>query len=211
MRLFLICILCISSSVVFATWEVYLELSGTWEDVASETIEVSMVAGYDDEFLDALEWMHNFGLTRFGTPEKFRPYDVLSRQEAAKFFSQFAKEILYRTIDQTKYCYFDDMQWVDPSLKNYIIESCLLSMFWWSWGKFFPLDTFTKWQALAVLMRWLTWYQEEWWTYRRWVYRQQAWETWLTKDANISHWSKAVTRYEVALLLYRAAQKVQIE
>jgi hypothetical protein len=189
------------------TWDVLPEESPTIETTNEQ--EVSMGWWYDDEFLQALDWMHNFWLTRFDKPETFRPYDILSRQEAAKFFSQFAKEILYRTLDQTKYCYFDDMEWVDPSLKNYIIESCLLHMFWWSWGYFFPFDTFTKGQALAVLMRWLDGYKDESGTYRWWAYRQQAWEAWLTKDANISHWDKAVTRYEVALLLYRAAQRIQ--
>jgi len=189
------------------TWEVIIDESSTIENVLEQ--EVTMWWSYDDEFLNALEWMHDYGLTRFDTPERFRQYDVLSRQEAAKFFSQFAKEILYRTLDQTKYCFFDDMEWVDPSLKNYIIESCLLHMFWWSGWYFFPFDTFTKWQALAVLIRWLDGYKDEWGTYRWSEYRQYAWEAWLTKDPNIGHGEKAVTRYEVALLLYRAAQKIQ--
>lgn len=40
-------------------------------------------------------------------------------------------------------------------------------------------------------------------------YRQQAWELGLTKDIEIAHGDKPITRYEVALLLYRAGQKIQ--
>ena len=88
-----------------------------------------MLAGYDEEFLLALTRMHANGLTKFPEPIDFRPYDLLSRQEASKFFSQFAKEIVYKTLDQTAYCFFDDMNGVDPSLKNYILESCMLHLF----------------------------------------------------------------------------------
>lgn len=120
--------------------------------------------------------MHARGMTRYDTVEAFRPYDFLSRQEGAKFFSQFAKEVLYKVVDPKRSCAFTDLQKVDPSLKSYIIESCLLGMFHGNQGRFFPLDTFTKGQALAVLVRILDGNKEETGIYRWSSYRQRAWD-----------------------------------
>ena len=183
----------------------------TWVvlDQAVEQKNTVPDVGYDGEFLQALVWMHDRGMTRYETSKEFRPYDLLSRQEAAKFFSQFTKEVLYKVLDQTRYCVFDDLGWVDPTLKNAILESCMLHVFWWSAGNFFPHDVFTKWQAMTVLIRALDGYKEETWTYRRTNYRQRAWDLGLTIDSEIGNGEFAVTRYEVALLLYRAGKLVE--
>jgi hypothetical protein len=171
--------------------------------------EATTLPSYDEEFLNALHRMHDLWLTKYDKPALFRPYDLLTRQEAAKFFAQFGSQVLYRTLDQTRYCAFDDMDWVDPSLKNYIIQACMLHMFGWSGGYFFPFDTFTKGQALAVLMRGLVGYEDETGIHRWGNYRQKARDRWLTKDVEIANGTKPVTRYEVALLLWRAAQKIE--
>ncbi len=78
------------------------------------------------ELKAAVEWMHTNGMTKYDNPDEFRSDDVLTRQEAAKFFSEFAINVLYKDIDQNKFCGFDDLEEADPSLKNHIISSCLL-------------------------------------------------------------------------------------
>ena len=107
----------------------------------------------DHEFLDALAWMHDIGMTRYDTLDAFRPHDFVTRQEGAKFFSVFTKQVLLKTLDTGKYCFFDDLENADPSLKNSILESCMLGIFNGSGGYFFPDQVFTKAQAIAVLMR----------------------------------------------------------
>jgi len=83
----------------------------------------------DEELIVAVEWMHANGMTKYDNYDDFRSFDVLSRQEAAKFFSEFAINILYKDIDQNKFCGFDDLEEADPSLKNHIVSSCLLGIF----------------------------------------------------------------------------------
>jgi hypothetical protein len=68
-------------------------------------------------------------MTRYSSLTAYRPYDIVARQEAAKFFSVFSKEILLSVIDVSKYCAFTDLDDADPTLKNAILESCLLNLF----------------------------------------------------------------------------------
>ena len=70
--------------------------------------------------------MHDEGMTKYDTVEDFRPHDYLTREAAAKFFSVFTKQVLLKTFDTNKYCAFDDLEEADPSLKNSILESCML-------------------------------------------------------------------------------------
>lgn len=84
------------------------------------------VLSQDTELMEAIDWMHGNGMTKYESVVDFRPTDTLARQEAAKFFSEFAINILYKDIDQNKFCGFDDIDDADPSLKNHILSSCLL-------------------------------------------------------------------------------------
>ena len=68
-------------------------------------------------------------MTKYQSLSLYRPYDILARQEAAKFLSGFAKEILLSVLDVSKYCAFTDLDEADPTLKNAILESCLLNLF----------------------------------------------------------------------------------
>lgn len=82
-----------------------------------------------NEVEQAVSWMHDLGMTKFDTVDAFRPDDYVTRQEAAKFFSQFATNVRYQVIDQNKFCGFDDLDQADPSLVNHILNSCLLGLF----------------------------------------------------------------------------------
>ena len=82
-----------------------------------------------DEFVSAVDRMFDKKMTRYKSLSAYRPYDIVARQEAAKFFSGFAKEILLTVIDVSKYCAFTDLDEADPTLKNAILESCLLNLF----------------------------------------------------------------------------------
>ncbi len=156
------------------------------------------------ELSAAVEWMHANGMTKYSNLDEFRSDDVLTRQEAAKFFSEFAINVLYKDIDQNKFCGFDDLEEADPSLKNHIVSSCLLWIFQWTAGYFKPQDNFTKAQALAVLVRSLEGLSNEetlpWWINYFW----KAQELSLTNETDPYALDRPLLRYEMALLLYRA-------
>ncbi|MDP2669998.1 MAG: hypothetical protein Q8O99_03220 [bacterium] len=83
----------------------------------------------DVEFVEAVNWMYSKQMTSYKEPEQFRGEDLVSRQQAAKFFVGYATNVLYQVIDTSRYCSFDDLQDADPTLKNAILQSCLLRLF----------------------------------------------------------------------------------
>ena len=103
----------------------------------------------------------------------------------------------------TKYCEFDDLEKADASLRNSILVSCLLNLFHGSNGMFFPDQSLTKAQALAVLVRALEGYQPEDLEPRWYYYHARALELGLTKEQDVNSLDKPITRYEIALMLYR--------
>lgn len=159
----------------------------------------------DDEFISAVKWMHTRGLTTYADAKDFRGEDILTREEAAKFFTQFSMNVLLRIIDMTKYCEFDDLEDADPTLRNALLQSCLLHLFHGSNGKFFPQQQLTKAQALTVLIRALEGNQPEDVEPRWHYYHIRAKELGLTKETNEMLLDMPVSRYEIALLLARAA------
>lgn len=200
--------------VVFATSEIYFYRRKMRFSVLVTILTVTFVnigvyalaesSSQDIELQAAVEWMHTNGMTKYNNPDEFRSDDVLTRQEAAKFFSEFAINILYKDIDQNKFCGFDDLEEADPSLKNHIISSCLLWIFQWTAGYFKPNDSFTKAQALAVLVRSLEGLSNEDALPWRINYFWKAQELGLTNETDPYVLDRPLLRYEMALLLYRA-------
>lgn len=179
----------------------------TGADVSA--IDYKKIMLEDQEFKQALERMFSVGMTRLKTVEEFRGDEPVTRQQAAKFFSQFAKEVMYSTMDVAKYCRFSDLDSADPSLKNYILEACLFSLFQGSSGKFSPHTPLTKDQALAVLMRAVEGgFLDERNDPRRKPYYDKAVNFGITKETDLSKFAAPITRYELALLLYRAGRIV---
>lgn len=93
-------------------------------------------------------------LTSFLATEDFKPNNSIRRDEAAKFFVNFAK-----LVGKTKYtvnanqCQFSDLNKAWSDLRNIITESCKLGIFKGTKGKFNPTDNLTNAEAIAVLMR----------------------------------------------------------
>lgn len=159
----------------------------------------------DAEFAQAVDRMYANGMTKYKDVTLFRGEEPVTRQQAAKFFSQFSKEVIFSTMDVSKYCRFSDLDQADPSLKNYVLEACLFSLFQGSSGKFFPDAVLTKDQAIAVLMRAINngFMDEE--TDPRWrLYYEKAFDFGITKETSLENFSNPLSRYELALLLRRA-------
>lgn len=160
----------------------------------------------DQEFLEALFWMYEDDYTRYSTPENFRPFDVLSRQEWAHFLATYASKEMGTILDLQKDCIFNDLEQADQTLQNSILFSCLLGIFQWYEGNFRPQDDMTKAEFLAVLIRSIGWVSaDETKRPRRQDYYSQAFERWLTNESDPSRVDTPLSRYEVTLLLHRAS------
>lgn len=160
----------------------------------------------DEELSEAIEWMYENWLTIYNTPETFMINDSLTREQASKFFAQFAETILNqeftKDIDLSK---FSDLEKADPSLTHYIIQANHLWLFQWLNWKFMPRDKLTQAQAITVIIRMIDWKLDEskWYWFRN--YFNNANDYWLLKrwDFNLSTLDNTnITRWDTALLLY---------
>lgn len=68
-------------------------------------------------------------MTRFTDESSFQPLQALTREQAAKFFAEFAKKELQKQPDLNMSCSFSDSAKIDPTLQASVIESCQLGLF----------------------------------------------------------------------------------
>ncbi len=192
-KLFLICtILVLAVQTSFSVSDVSVLLT----DNESE---------FGAEFLEALRFSYDNWLTKFKTVDNFRPYDELTREQAAKIVWVFASKIMNYKEKSWTLCNFTDLATSDSTLSNHITDSCKLWIFKWTNNKeFFPKQGLTKAEALAVVIRmfnqWLLDEQTEPWYLN---YYLEARQLQLTKEKNIFALERPLTRYEMVLLLYR--------
>ena len=92
----------------------------------------------------------------FDSVDKYAPTRNLSRQEAAKMFSNFAINVLCRKPDLNLKVNYSDVKNTDPTLKPYITLAYQLGVMKGSGmgdGKFRPFDKISKAEVNAVLIR----------------------------------------------------------
>ena len=168
----------------------------------SETLVTS------EEFKKALSFLRSYEMTMFDSVEGFDPYRNLSREEAAKIFSNFAMHVLCRKPDMNLSVKYSDVENADPSLKPYITLAYQLGVMKGSGmgdGEFRPFDAISKAEVNAVLIRMILksyldenksenkmWYSE---------YNKVATDLGII---NQGAGAEAVSRNNVALMLFRA-------
>lgn len=162
----------------------------------------------DPEFLEALAWMYTNKLTSLGTPSVYRPFDKITREESTKIFGRFAKSILkteFKTGINNESCLFSDSGSISSALSLDVFDACKLGLFKGGNGAFFnPQGGLTKAQSLAVLVRLFDNKSlSETTTPRFYNYYTRAYELGITKDVDFESFDRDVTRYEVALMVYR--------
>lgn len=160
---------------------------------------------FDPEFLEALRFAYEQWLTRYKTIENFRPYEVLTREQASKIVGQFAEKIMKYERDSSRNCSFVDTENADDTLLPHITASCQMWIFKGTGEKkFHPLKWISKAEAITVIIRMFNkWLLDESWEPRYLNYFFQAKELWLTKESNVFTLERPLTRYEMVLLLYR--------
>ena len=116
----------------------------------SETLVTS------EEFKKALSFLRSYEMTMFDSVEGFAPKRNLSREEAAKIFSNFAINVLCRKPDMSLSVKYSDVENANPTLKPYITLAYQLGVMKGSGmgdGKFRPKEYISKAEVNAVLIR----------------------------------------------------------
>jgi len=163
-------------------------------------------SSWDKEFDLALTRMYENGMTKYDNVTTYWMQYWVIREQWAKFFSMFMGDILEKNQESVtwQWCDFTDSETFDPTLAEAIDTSCEQWLFKWTQWAFLPQQPLTKAQALTVLVRALEWPQDESVTPRWKNYFDRARWLGLTKEVDVLNLDKPVTRYEIALLLYRA-------
>jgi len=156
------------------------------------------------EFLQALNFAYETGLTKFKTVNDFKPYDKISREQTASMMWKFAHSILKFDLDTSRDCMFEDIEDVDNTLYTKIMMSCHTGLFHWTKDWFlFPKKDLSKAEWITVLMRMFKWEMNEEVEPRYKNYYEEAKKIWLTKEPKVESLERPMTRYETILLLYR--------
>ncbi len=168
----------------------------------SETLVTS------EEFKKALSFLRTYEMTMFDSVDGFAPKRNLSREEAAKIFSNFAINVLCRKPDKNLSIHYSDVENADPTLKPYITLAYQLGVMKGSGmgdGTFRPFDAITKAEVNAVLIRMIlkSYLDESKTEGKRWYseYNRVATELGILKQGA---GAEPVSRNNVALMLFRA-------
>lgn len=114
-----------------------------------------------DSNQDIVSRLHSKGLTKYSSANDFRPYDSITRGEAAKFMVEYAKIQNLAKIKTSSECIFSDTNSYDVSLAPYITEACEYWLFKWFNGNYMPTNLITKGEAITVTIRSIFWIQNE--------------------------------------------------
>ena len=155
-----------------------------------------------------MSFLRSYEMTMFDSVDDYDPYRNLSREEAAKIFSNFAINVLCRKPDLNLKVNYSDVENANPTLKPYITLAYQLGVMKGSGmgdGLFRPFDKITKAEVNAVLIRMIlkayldesrsenkTWYDE---------YNKVATNLGII---NQGAGAQPVSRNNVALMLFRA-------
>ena len=189
------------------TWIVAL----TWTEVETgstrvfwENVEVELLTW--DEFDKALYRMYKNWLTMYDNSGDFRPYDNLTREEAAKIVGQLYNVLWFPKEDKWFNCNFVDTNFFNPTLAEHIYNVCRWWIFKWNDNtqQYMPRDSLTKGQLLAVLMRIFEWKVsnesgQPWWI----EYYVKALTLGMTNEINLAKFDQPVSRWEASLLIFR--------
>ncbi len=159
---------------------------------------------------ESISRMNNNWLTKYSNENDFRAENWLRRDEASKFFVQYAKEVLHLPLDVSNTsCDFKDLNLWHQDLQSIVKESCQLWLFQWYEGNFMPTEVLTNAQAITVLIRMIDWKKDE----KNWHYADNYYEkaknfwimNWLQLNSK-THFDKATTRGEVGRLLFNSSK-----
>ncbi len=164
------------------------------------------------EVNEAIQRMYDHKLTSASTISNYQPFSVLTREQAAKMFAQFAKALNYKQLSgSVSSCSFKDLNKSDINLRTSINEVCNLGLMQGNNGNFDPQIPMTKAQFITMIIRLSEGKRlDESGHPRRTAYFQKAREIGILNNGDIPSFELPITRYEAALLFYRFQVKQKI-
>lgn len=160
------------------------------------------------EIKGAVDYLYDQKLTKYNTLDAFQPDSSLRRDEAAKFFSVFAAQVLKKQEDEAKNCTFNDLAEGHTDLKTNVVSACRLGIFKGSNGMFNPTASLTHGEALTVLIRILSGNMDEssadHWAKAYWEKAQLYGLTQGTLMDSIKYLDEPISRGDIARLLEAA-------
>ncbi len=171
----------------------------------------SLSVNNDPELLEAIRRMNDNGLTSFQNIPTYKPFELLNREQAAKILVMFANVFGMNSTTTSLNCTFQDIHTAESSLVSYIEQACQMRIMQWGNGKFSPKTNMNKSEFIAVIIRLFEGGKlDETTQPRRKNYFEKAQELWMIGPADAVTFDNPITRYEVALFLYRFKVKFQI-
>lgn len=164
-------------------------------------------ASDDPELAESISWMHDNQLTTFTEINDYKPFQILTREAAAKMVVAFAH--IYADTDKLVNAYADQCDYTDMSkatddLKSSIIQACQWGLIVGKNKVFHPKDPISKADFVAALIRLLEGKHLDETKLPRWKsYYQQAHDLDIVAPSDVITFDQPITRYEVALFLYR--------
>ena len=111
---------------------------------------------YSEEFNDAYAFAYENWITTMKTIEETNMNGWLDRIAMAKMLSKYAINILWKELDSTKQCNFNDVSaQMDSSYDNWVTLACQLWIMWVWMTNFRPNDDVTRaefWTALSRML-----------------------------------------------------------
>ena len=163
---------------------------------------------------ELVTWAHDSKLTQYATVYAFGFDRTLSRQEAAALLARAGEQLFglrYASYPDICNIRYTDESLFDLTLKNDIYSACAFDMMHGSNGKFSPLVTLTRAEALAIIMRALDGGKKVEPKTDMWFvpYADRAHELGIFSFANFQGFNEAITRGELIEWLYKANQFVK--
>jgi hypothetical protein len=171
------------------------------------TFPITSAQQIDSQWI--IDWLNTQWMTIYTTLEDYRAEDKITRWEASKMIAQYALS-LQLAQNYTWSCEFTDTATYDTTLQPSIRSSCA---YWllkgWN-GLFNPNDSLTQAQALVIIERARSWFQNEnvtpWYReYFQWVV-----SLWIVESDQINSVATTpISRLELWAWLYYASSTIQ--
>jgi len=146
------------------------------------------------KFTTALLWMYHSDMTIYRQASDYDPFNILTREQAAKLLSLYNKKFNINTGSTTTIsCFYTDIK--DSWLKEYINDACQQWIFR-NTTTFNPGNAIIKSEFVTAILNML---HEKPWTGQ--TIATKALELEIISKADLNTFDKPITRYEVALLL----------
>lgn len=171
----------------------------------------SLSINNDPELQEAIRRMNDNWLTIHKTIPTYQPFDILNREQAAKLLTTFAELFGFANTTTNINCLFQDIQTAETSLVPFIEKACKMGIMQWSQWRFWPKNNINKSEFVAAIIRLFEWKKlDETKNPRRKSYFEKAQELGMIWPADAITFDNPITRYEVALFLYRFKIKFQM-